>query len=486
MEDNLKDKTLSGLVWGFAQKVLNQSLSFFVTVILARLLLPDDYGAVALASMFNVLMGIFIDGGMGMSLIQKKDADDLDYNTVFHSGMVMSVIIFTFVFFAAPYLADVYHNPLLCPLTRVLALSMPLGAISNVQFSIISKKLEFKKFFIASIWRQALAASIAVGMAFSGFGPWALVAQNLLGTIANVFALYYLEPWHPRMRFSWERFKGLFSFAWKKQAAGLIGTFCFQLKGYLIGYRYTTADLAFLNRGDGLPDMFMNNVNGTINGVLFPALSQVNDNPAIIKRGIRRSMVTSSYVLCPLLFGLAATSNQIVPILYGPNWLPAIPFMQVACLTCCMTVLNTANLQALLAIGRSDEVLKLEFYKKPVMIAILFGAIYISPLAISIGLFIYSIYVLLMNVQPNKKHLGYSFYEQVNDVKANFLLSAAMALLVYGVGYFIPNMYIALVIQIIIGVAFYICTSHLLKLKQYIYVKDTVTDIYKKKFKKKR
>ena len=474
--NKLRNKTLSGLFWESAQKWLNQGLSFLVTIILARLLLPEDYGAVALAGMFIVLMGVFIDGGLGMSLIQKKDADELDY-----SNLVMSVVIYCIVFLLAPLVAAFYDTPLLTPLIRVMSLGMPIGALTGVHGALISKRMEFRKFFITSVWRQFLAAGLAIIMAYNGMGPWALVAQSLMATVANSFALYHLCPWRPSLQFSWSRFNQLFSFAWKKQAAGLIGTFCSQLKGYLIGYKYTKADLAFMNRGDGLPDMFMNNINGTINGVLFPALSQLNDDTEAVKRGIRRSMTTSSFVLCPMLFGLAAMADNIVPVLYSERWNPAIPFMQVACFTCCMTVLNTANLQALLAIGRSDEVLKLEFYKKPVMILILFISTLISPIAISIGMFIYSIYVLLMNTIPNKKHLHYSILEQINDVKPAFIMSAVMASAVYLLGFLGINIYLLMATQVVMGVIIYVGLSFIFRVETFFYLKDIILGIYKKK-----
>lgn len=483
-DNNLKQRTISALIWEFSQKLLTQLLSFAVTVILARLLLPEDYGAVALAGMFNILMGVFIDGGMGMALIQKMDADDLDYNTVFYSNVLMSFVIYAVVFLLAPFVADFYELPILSPLIRVMAISMPIGALSGVHNAIISKRLEFKKFFVTSVWRQSVAAAIAIVLAYKGFGPWALAAQSIIGSVATTLALFSLAKWIPSLKFSWQRFRVLFDFAWKKQASGLIGTFCSQLKGYLIGYKYTAADLAFLNRGDGLPDMFMNNINGTINGVLFPALSNVNNDYEAVKRGIRRSMMISSYVLCPLLFGLASMANKIVPVLYSAKWNPAIPFMQIACLTCCMTVLNTANLQALLAIGRSDEVLKLEFYKKPVMLAILVVAVFISPIAISIGLFFYSIFVLCVNTIPNKKYIGYSIVEQINDVKASFILSSIMAVGVYFVGLLPINIYILMFLQVLIGCLFYIGASHLLKAESYLYLKETLISLYQRKLNK--
>lgn len=483
-DSNLKQQTISGLIWQFIQKTINQLISFAVTVILARLLMPEDYGVVALAGMFNILIGVFLDNGLGSALIQKKEADELDYNTVFYSNLFCSCLIYGAIYCAAPFCASAYHQDLICPIMRVMSLTIPLNALSVIQSSIISRRLQFKVLFYAGIIGNVVSAMVGISMAYRGFGPWALVGQLMISSITSIIVNFYIIRWYPKFQFSWGRFREMFSYAWKKQVAGAIGTLCFQLKGYLIGYRYSVSDLAYYNRGEGLPEMFMTNVNGSINGVLFPALSKLQNDPQAIKRGIRRSMMTSSYVLCPLLFGLAAMAEQIVPVLYSDKWTPAIPFMQVACLTCCMTVLNTANLQALLAIGRSDEVLKLEIYKKPVMVAILAVAVFISPIAISIGLFVYSIYVLMMNTIPNKKYIDYSIREQINDVKPSFLLSGFMAIIVYLVGYVPINVYFIMLIQFFVGVSIYLSFSYVFKLEAYEYVYDTITKLVGKRIKK--
>lgn len=481
---NIKSKALSGLVWQFAQRLVSQLVSFVVTVILARLLMPSDYGVVALASMFITLLGTFTDGGLNAALIQKKDADELDYNTVFYTCLGLSIIIYGVIFFSAPLFASLYHNPLICPVIRVLSLTMLIGSLASVQNASIARELKFKKFFQATLVGLLLSAFVGISMAYMGYGPWALVGQSITSAVANTLVMFFLVKWHPKPMYSFERFKELFKFAGSKFGAGLIGTFCDQLKGYLIGYKYTTADLAYFNRGEGLPDMLRNNISGSINGVLFPALSRLNGDTEAVKRGIRRSMMTSSYILTPLFIGLAAVSSTVVPLLYGPRWLPAIPFMQVACLTSCVIVLNNANLQSIYAIGRADEVLKLEIYKKPVMIAILIIAIFISPLAISVGMLIYSFYVLWMNTRPNKKYLHYSLLEQINDVKAGFLLSLVMAALVLMTGMLIPNQYIALPIQIVIGAGFYLSASQLLKIEAYTYVKQIAKETIHRKFHK--
>jgi len=478
---NLKNKTLSGFVWQFAQKFVGQGLSFVVTVILARLLLPEDYGVVALAGMFNILVGIFITGSMDAALVQKKDADELDYNTVFYSSLFMSFVIYGVVYFGAPLIAAMYKNELITPVMRVLALTMPLGALSMVQNATVTREMQFKKFFFATLAGQIFAAVVGITMAYKGYGAWALVGQSLVSSIANTVAMFCMVTWHPKLMYSFERFKILFSYAWKKTSASFMGTFCNQLKGYLIGYQYTTADLAYFNRGEGLPDMFKNNIAGTIDGVLFPALSKLQHDKSSLKNGLRRSIMTTNYVLSPILIGLAATADQIVPILYSSKWSPAVPFMQISCLTLCFVVINNANLQSLYATGNTGVVLKQEFIKKPVMLAILAIAIFISPIAISVGILFHSCHELFWTAKANSKIVGYSLWEQLNDVKYGLLLSFLMGVLVYLVGCLITNIYLSLIIQVILGATIYIGISEIGKFEAYLYAKNIVLSRFLKK-----
>lgn len=480
----LKNKTLSGIFWNFAQKLVNQGFHFIVTVILARLLMPEDYGVVAIAGMFTALLGIFMNGGLGAALIQKRDADELDFNTVFFMSLGMSFVLYTIIFFTAPLMANAYDSPLLTPIIRTLGLSLPIGALGSVQGAYVSREMEFKKFFKASLSRQIFAAIMGIAMAYKGFGAWALVAQQLIGNITDTAVMFSMVKWHPRWMFSFERFKGLFSFSWKKLAADFVGTLCYQLRGYIIGLKYSTADLAFYNRGEGLPHMINTNLNAPISRTLFPALSKLQNENGGVKRGIRRSMRTSSFLVFPLLFGLAAISDQLVPILYTSKWNPAIPFMQIICVTAAMDILNAANLQALLAIGRSDVVLKLEFYKKPVMLILLTVATFISAIAIAFSMMLYSFYVLYVNTRPNEKLLGYSLRDQIKDVSPNFLMAVTMALPVFLLGRAIPNAYVALSLQIVLGATLYIGMSHFFHNENYKYVKSTLAELYHRKIRK--
>lgn len=474
MEDDLKQKTITGFFWQFSQKFLGQALHFIVTVILARLLMPEDYGIVALVGMFNVLVGIFINGSMDVALVQKKNADELDYNTVFYSSLCMSFVIYSIVFFSAPYFAQLYRNDIITPIMRVSALAMPIGAFSMVQNATVSRQMEFKRFFYATLSGQILAATVAIIMAYNKYGPWALVAQSIISTTTNTIVLFHLNNWRPKWMFSWERFKGLFSYAWKRTAAGFMGTFCNQLKGYLIGYKYTAADLAYFNRGEGLPEMLKNNISGTIDSVLLPAFSKIQDDVDFVKRGVRRSIKTSSFIVFPVLVGLAATAGNVVPILYSAKWSPAVPFMQIACATLCVILLNNTNLQTLYALGRTDIVLKQEFIKKPVMLFILAITVPISPLAISFGIFFHHIHELFWTCRASSKLIHYSLKEQLNDVRPGLIAAIVMGLLVSLSDHITENPYLSLLVQIPFGVIVYWTISHVFKLESYLYVKDFV------------
>lgn len=455
MNGDLKGKVVNGLFWQIMQRGLLQVISFAVSVVLARKLMPEDFGLVALSGMFITLIGIFVDSGLGTALVQKKNADVLDYNTVFFANVTFSIVIYLVIFFAAPWIAYIFNKPLLTPIIRVSAIGMPIGALSGVQGAMISKDMAFRKFFFSTLSGSLLSAVVGLSMVMLGCGVWSLVGQGLVSTIANTVVLIYIAHWRPKWMFSIERFKCLFSFGWRIQAAGLIGTFFYQLKGYAIGLRYTASDLAYYNRGEGVPGIFYNNINGAVNTVLFPALTRLQDDKDAVRRALSKSMRTTSFILMPCLLGLAAVSDNLVNILYTSKWSAAVPFMQIVCLMNCTDILGAANLQALKATGHADTLLKLEVYKKPLMLAILVGCAFISPLAIAIGQWIYSLIALAINAYPNKKYIGYPLKDQFMDVGRSFLLAALMAAFVFAIGRVQTNIYLIFTIQIICGILIY-------------------------------
>lgn len=459
MDGVLKEKVLSSFVWQLLQRVLTQLISFCVSVVLARMLAPEDFGVVALAGMLIILIGSFIDTGIGTALIQKKDADELDYNTVFYTNIVLSSTVYVVIFFLAPLLGTLFNSPQIIPVIRVMSLGMPIGALSGVHSSMVSKNLAFKKFFFSTLSGSLLSAVVGLSMVLLGCGVWALVGQNLVSNIANTIVLLLIVHWRPKRMFSKERFKSLFSYGWKLTASNLIGTFFSQMKGYAIGLKYTTADLAYYNRGEGVPGILYNNISSSINTVLFPALSKLQDDKIAIRRALSKTMQTASFVLMPGLLGLAAVSDNFVQIVYTSKWMAVVPFMQVICLMNCFDLLGAANIQALKAVGRADTLLKLEVYKKPLMVTILVICMFISPLAIAIGQFFYSLIALAINAYPNRKYIDYPLKDQFLDISKSFFSSVVMAFIVYFLGKLSFNIYLLLILQILVGILVYVLLS---------------------------
>lgn len=474
MENDLKKKTVGGFFWRFGERIASQSVSFIISIILARLLFPQEYGVIALSMVFINITNVFAVSGLGTSLIQKKDADDVDFSTMFYAGIFISVALYGLLFLAAPFIADLYHSELVCPVLRALGLVVPIQAVNSIQQAAVSRGLDFKKFFFATSVGTVVSGIVGVALAYTGFGVWALVGQQLTNHVVNTLTLNRIIRWRPQWAFSYSRFKGLFSFGFKLMCANFIGTFFNELKSFIVGARYTPADLAFYNRGESMPALIGNNVNTTINAVLFPAISKLQDDKEGVKRAIRRSMMTSSYVMFPLLFILAATADKVVLILLTEKWMPCVPFMRVLCIGYCMTVLSTANIQAVNAVGRSDITLKLEFIKKPFYVVAICFAMFISPFAIAVANVLYGFVGVLLNTWPNKKLVNYKLAEQFSDISPQLLLSLAVAAVAYLVGLFEMNCYLLLGMQLVVGFGLYWLASKKLSLESYTYIVSTV------------
>jgi len=478
---DLKAQTINGMFWQFMQGIGGQIVTFVVGMILARLLLPEDYGVVALAGMFIGLFGIFADGGLAQAVIQKKDADELDFNTMFVTQLFTSFFIYCLIYIFAPFFAQAFHNEQLTPLIRVISLTMPLGALGGVQSCVLSREMMFKKFFYVGFAGLLSSAAVGIGMAYAGYGAWALVGQKMTATIVGTLVIYFQLDWHPKFQFSKERFKSLFSQGIKYLGTTFVGTITAQVKGYIIGWKYTAADLAYYNRGESVPNLFINNIDSTIQAVLFPALSKIQDDKEAVKRAISRSVRISTFVLMPILFGLAAISDKLIPLLYSNRWDPAIPFMKVLCISLAIGILCNVNLQALKATGHIGLIFKLEFVKKPIMLLMFVFTAMISPLAIAWGMVFFNIFVYFVNSYPNKKNIGYSYRQQLIDVAPNIVFAAIMAIGVYYIGELIQNIYLSLIIQILCGAIFYVGTSWLIKNESLIYVFQEIKNRFKKK-----
>lgn len=473
-------KVLANFLWRFAERCGAQGVAFVVSVVLARLLAPEVYGTIALVTVFTTLLNVFIDSGFGNALIQKKDADDLDFSTVFYFNITVCTLLYLGMFFAAPWIARFYKNLALTPVIRVLSLTLIISGVKNVQQAYVSRTMQFKRFFFATLGGTIGAAVIGIVMAYHGFGVWALVAQQIFNATVDTIILWITVKWRPRWMFSFERLKGLFSYGWKLLVSSLLDTVYNDLRQLIIGKMYTTSDLAQYNRGKQFPNLIVTNVNSSINSVLLPTMSRAQDDPARVKAMTRRAMKTSTYVMAPLMMGLAFIGEPIVDLILTEKWLPCVPFLRIFCITYMFYPVNTTNLNAIKAMGRSDLFLKLETIKKVIGLIVLLGTMWFGVMAMAYSLLFTSITSQIINSWPNKKLLDYSYPEQIRDILPGILLAVFMGCCVYPVKWIGFSDLLTLFIQVVMGACIYIGGSALLKLEGFRYLWEQLKPVWRK------
>ena len=326
------NNVLTNVIWRFAERCGAQIIQFIVSIILARMLAPETYGTISLIMIFTTIFQVFVDSGLGNALIQKKDADDLDFSTVFYTNVVFCIILYIIIFLISPIIANFYNNQHLIVLIRILGITVLVSGIKNIQQAYVSKKLMFKKFFWATIIGTIFAAIVGVTMAVNGFGVWALVAQQLTNLIVDTIILWITVKWRPKLQFSFQRLKGLFSYGWKLLISALLDTFYNNICQLIIGKKYSSADLAYYNKGKQFPDLIINNVNTAVDSVLLPTMSNVQDDKEKVKNMTRKSIKVSVFIMAPLMMGLAFTSNNVVELLLTSKWLPVVPFLCIYCI----------------------------------------------------------------------------------------------------------------------------------------------------------
>ena len=468
--DSLKGKTIAGLFWSFAERIGAQLVSFVVSMVLARLLMPEEYGIIAIVWVFINLCNVFVNSGFGRALVQKKDADDLDFSSVFWFSLVMSILLYGGMYLAAPWIARYYEMAQLTPVLRVMGLRLIVASLNTVQKAKVSRDMEFRKFFFSTIGGTLVSAVVGIAMAYAGAGVWALVAQELTNVLIDTVILFTTIDWHPKLMFSLDRMKGLFNYGWKVLVASLIDTFYQEFRSLYIGKLYTAADLAYYTKGKQFPELLVDNVNTSISSVLFPAIASAQSDPDAVKAMTRRAMKTSSYVLTPMLVGLAVVSKPLVTLILTEKWLPCVPFMQILCINCALMPLQTANVQAINALGRSDISLKLNVIKKcfGMTVVLIFARFSVEAMAWA-GV-ANSIFALCMNVSPNRKLIDYGLWEQLRDILPNWLVSVAMMVPVRMVSFLGLPLLPELLVMVLTGVVFYVAASILFHLESFVYI----------------
>ena len=458
---------ISNFIWRFAERCGAQLVTFIVSIVLARILAPEDYGTIALVTVFTTILQVFVDSGLGTALIQKKNADDLDFSSVFYFNFVVCLVLYAAMFMAAPVIAKFYGDVTLTPIIRVISLTIVISGVKGIQQAYVSKNMLFKRFFFSTIGGTIFSAFIGIGLAKAGYGVWALVAQQLSNATVDTVILWITVRWRPRKNFSWERLKGLL---WKLLVSSLLDTCYNNLRNLIIGKMYSPSDLAFYNQGDKFPKLIVTNINTSIDSVLLPTMSSAQDDRERVKNMTRRAIKTSTYVMAPLMMGLAFCATPIVKLVLTDKWLPCVPFLRIFCITYMFWPVHTANLNAINAMGRSDWFLRLEIIKKIMGMAILLSTMWFGVMAMAYSLLLSSVLSQIINSWPNRKLLGYGYLEQVRDFAPGILLGVAMGICVYLIGYISLPTIVTLGIQILAGATFYIGISAILKLEEFEYL----------------
>ena len=472
-------------LWRFAERMGAKLVALIVEIVIARELNPEDYGTIALITVFTSILQVFVDSGLGSALIQKKDADDLDFSTVFYVNVSFCLVLYALMFFCAPLIASFYNDPELTPLIRVLSLTLVISGVKNVQHAYVSRNMLFKRFFFATLGGTIGAAVVGIVMAYSGFGVWALIAQMLFNTLVDTIILWITVKWRPKKMFSFKRLKVLFSFGWKLLVSALLETVYTEIRQLIIGKKYTKEDLSFYNQGNKYPYLLVSNINVSIDSVLLPSMSNVQDDVKQLKSMTRRAIKTSSYLLMPLMCGFAVCADSIISILLKDKWLPCVPFLRIFCITYAFYPIHTSNLNALKAMGRSDLFLVLEILKKAVGIISIIVALLYGVMAMAYSMLFTSFMSQLINSWPNKKLMNYGYLEQIKDMLPNILLSLFMGACVYCITFFNLGNIITLIIQVLLGVLIYVAGSIIFHIDSFEYCFTMMKGLLKRRGNKK-
>ena len=473
MEIN-RNIVIKSLFWKFFERLGSQLVSVVVSIILARLLLPEQYGAIALIMIFINVCNVIIDGGLNTALIQKKNADNIDFSTILYSSILISSILYAILFLLAPYIAEFYHLPILQNVIRVLGINLFFYAINSIQRAFVSKYMLFNKLFYSSFISVVISGLIGILLAYENFGIWALVAQNLSCTIITCVVMWFTIKWRPILQFSFERFYKLFSYGWKILMANLIPVIFVEIRKLFIGKLYTPSNLAYYEKGEQFPSLIMNNIFTSIQTILLPTLSECQDDRVRVKAIMRRSTKMSCFIIYPLMVGLIVTAEPLINILLGDKWQEVIPYMQIMCVANFFRPITISNWEAIKALGYSGITLKLEVVKKVVDIVILLISINLGVKAIAWGMVVFNFLCIFINLSPNVKLLNYKIHEQIFDAVPTLMIAVIMGVIIFLLRYTDLGNLSLLCSQILVGVTSYMFLCHMFKEESYTYLLSLV------------
>ena len=467
-----KKQVIQGVFWKFAERIAAQLVSLIVSIILARLLSPSEYGTISLVMVFITIANVFVSSGFGQALIQKKDADSLDFSSVFYFSLVFTFLVYLVLFILAPYIAKFYDMPILSSVLRVLAISVPIMGINSVQQAYVARKMQFKLFFYATFVGTVASAFVGIWLAYNDYGVWALVAQTLTNNIIDTIVLQISIKWRITREFSLSRVIKLLDYGWKLLLQSLVLQFYASLRSLLIGKFYTTEDLSFYTKGNQFPDLISSNIDTGINTALFPVMSKAQDSIERVKAMARKTTDFSSYIMSPILIGFIAVAEPFISLLLTDKWLPAVPYLRICCIVLLFRAPQTAILQAIKAVGRSDEVLKIDIPIRIFAIIVLCISLNYSVYIFALSEILVTVFGTVLYAIVSKKIINYNGFEVCRDFLINVFMASIMGTMVYGIGKILRiNYFFSMLVQILIGVIVYVGLSILFKSNSFFEIK---------------
>lgn len=462
---------LYNLIWKFAERITAQLVTLIVSIVLARMLDPSHYGVISMVTIFITIANVFVSDGFGSALIQKKNADAVDFSSVLYFNVLFSIVLYVILFWCAPFISKFYGSgyEILTPVTRVLGLRLILTSINSVQQAYVSRHMIFKKFFWSTLFGTVISGIVGIVMAYHGFGVWALVAQYLTNTTIDTLVLQIVLNKWPIKAFSWQRLKTLLNYGYKILLTNLTITGYQELRALIIGKLYSSNDLAFYDKAKQFPNLVVTNINTSISAVLFPKLSQEQDEVTRVKYITRQSVKFSAYIMSPVMLGLAAIASPFISVILTDKWLPCVPLLQVFCFFYLFQPIQTANTQAIKALGRSDLALKLELIRDIIQLVSLVCVMWISVDAIVISMASLSLLFVFINGYPNIKLINYTVKEQIVDFMQPLVMSVIMMVGVLLLGTLNINKILLLTLQVILGGSIYILLSIITKNSEFNY-----------------
>lgn len=474
MSDRIsKSNVLSGFIWSFGERILAQVVSLVVGVVLARILSPDDYGVISIVMVFITICNIFVTSGFGTAIVRQEKASSIDFDTAFILSFTLSVLLYLVIFLVSPFIADFYKMPVLKPVMRVFGIRIIISAINNIQQAYIQRQMKFKKFFIATLFGTVISCFVGIVMAYSGFGVWALVAQYMTNTTIDTIALLIVGGWRPHLRFSRSSAKSIFSFGWKMLCSQLVYTLSNDIRSLIIGKVFGSSDLAYYEQGKKYPAVIVDNIDVAIAKVMLPTFARSQSDIYQLKELLRKSIRIGIFIVAPLMCGFAAVSNSFVRLILTDKWLPAVPFIQIACIAYLTRPLEELCHRVTLAIGKSGTVMIVMIIINSISLLLTIFATFVLKSVLWIALFylFHTLISLTCFMFITNKNLGYSLSEQLSDIMPAIGVSFFMAIIVYLIGMIEINQLILMFIQVICGVGFYCIASKLLRIKEYKQIK---------------